>query len=70
MDGWSDSEWLTLQLGPVWVISALVGRNRFDALEADGIRAARLLPLHRGQRPRSCESPGVVGFRGSVSRPR
>lgn len=35
MDGWSDSEWLTLQLGPVWVISALVGRNRFDELEAE-----------------------------------
>jgi hypothetical protein len=33
MDGWSDAEWLTLQLGPVWVISALVGRSRFDELE-------------------------------------
>jgi hypothetical protein len=35
MDGWSDAEWLTLQLGPVWVISALVGRNRFDELEQE-----------------------------------
>lgn len=35
MDGWSDSEWLTLQLGPIWVISALVGRNCFDELEAE-----------------------------------
>jgi hypothetical protein len=33
VDGWSDEEWLTLQLGPVWVISALVGRSRFDELE-------------------------------------
>jgi hypothetical protein len=33
MDGWSDAEWLTLQLGPVWVVSALVGRSRFDELE-------------------------------------
>jgi hypothetical protein len=35
MDGWSDSEWLTLQLGPVWVISAVTGRSRFDELEAE-----------------------------------
>ena len=35
MDGWSDAEWLTLQLGPVWVISALIGRNRFDELEQE-----------------------------------
>jgi hypothetical protein len=27
MYGWSDAEWLTLQLGPVWVISALMGRH-------------------------------------------
>src|SRR3954452_2610839 len=33
MNGWSDAEWLTLQLGPVWVVSALVGRNRLDELE-------------------------------------
>jgi hypothetical protein len=33
MNGWSDSEWLTLQLGSVWVVSALVGRNRLDELE-------------------------------------
>ena len=35
MYGWSDEEWLTLQLGPVWVISALMGGNRFDELERD-----------------------------------
>jgi hypothetical protein len=35
MYGWSDAEWHTLQLGPVWVISALLGRNRFDELEQD-----------------------------------
>jgi hypothetical protein len=35
MDRWSDAEWLTLQLGPVWVISALMGRNRFDELEQE-----------------------------------
>jgi len=33
MNGWSDAEWLTLQLGPVWVVSALVGRSRLDELE-------------------------------------
>src|SRR3954447_20136375 len=33
MDGWSDAEWLTLQLGPVWVVSALVGRSHLDELE-------------------------------------
>lgn len=33
MDGWSDAEWLTLQLGSLWVVSALVGRNRLDELE-------------------------------------
>jgi hypothetical protein len=33
MDGWSDAEWLTLQFGSVWVVSALVGRSRLDALE-------------------------------------
>jgi hypothetical protein len=32
MYGWSDAEWLTLQLCP-GVISALMGRNRFDELE-------------------------------------
>jgi hypothetical protein len=40
MDGWSDSEWLTLQLGPVWVISAVIGRNRFDELEAEAFWSA------------------------------
>jgi hypothetical protein len=33
MNGWSNAEWLTLQLGPVWVVSALVGRARLDELE-------------------------------------
>ena len=32
---WSDAEWLTLRLGPVWVISAVIGRNRFDELEQE-----------------------------------
>lgn len=35
MYGWSESEWLTLQLGPVWVISALIGRSHFDELEQE-----------------------------------
>ena len=30
---WSDAEWLTLQFGPVWVVSALVGRDHLDDLE-------------------------------------
>lgn len=34
MDGWSDAEWLTLQLGPVWIISALVGRSHLEEPEA------------------------------------
>jgi hypothetical protein len=33
MNGWSDAEWLTLQLGAVWVVSALVGRSRLDEIE-------------------------------------
>lgn len=33
MNEWSDGEWLTLQLGSVWVVSALVGRDRLDELE-------------------------------------
>ncbi len=33
MHGWSDAEWLTLQIGPVWVVSAVVGRSRLDELE-------------------------------------
>jgi hypothetical protein len=32
---WSDTEWLTLQLGPVWVTSALLGRSHFDELEQE-----------------------------------
>lgn len=35
MYGWSESEWHTLQLGPVWVVSALVGRSHFDELERE-----------------------------------
>lgn len=35
MDGWSDAEWLTLQLGPVWVVSALTGSSRLDELEEE-----------------------------------
>jgi hypothetical protein len=35
MNGWSNAEWLTLQLGPVWVVSALVGRARLDELEEE-----------------------------------
>lgn len=35
MDGWTDAEWHTLLLGPVWVISAVVGRNHFDDLEQE-----------------------------------
>ncbi|MGW5237370.1 hypothetical protein ACWEOW_00390 [Monashia sp. NPDC004114] len=27
---WSESEWLTVRLGGVWILSALVGRTRFD----------------------------------------
>ena len=27
---WSDQEWFTLRLAPVWVLSALAGRIRFD----------------------------------------
>jgi hypothetical protein len=30
---WSDPDWLTLQLGPVWVASALIGRCHFNDLE-------------------------------------
>jgi hypothetical protein len=33
MDGWSDADWLTLQFGSLWVVSALVGRSRLDGLE-------------------------------------
>jgi hypothetical protein len=35
MTGWSEAEWLTLQLGPVWVVSALLGRSHFDELEQE-----------------------------------
>ena len=46
MYGWSDAEWLTLQLGPVWVISALLGRSRFDELEQEAFwRAVEEAPV-------------------------
>src|SRR4051794_39906244 len=32
---WSESEQLTLRLGAVWIVSALVGRTHFDADEQD-----------------------------------
>jgi hypothetical protein len=35
MDRWSDAEWLTLQFGSVWVVSALVGRSRLEGLEVE-----------------------------------
>jgi hypothetical protein len=35
METWSRHEWLTLRLGPVWVLSALVGRSRFHQLERE-----------------------------------
>lgn len=35
MYGWSDADWGTLQLGPVWVISAVIGRSHFDELEQE-----------------------------------
>lgn len=33
MDTWSDSDWLTLQLGPMWAVSALIGRCHLSDLE-------------------------------------
>ena len=45
MYGWSDSEWLTLQLGPLWVLSALTGRDHFDELEREAfVRAVEEAP--------------------------
>ena len=35
MNEWSPFERLTLRLGPVWVMSALCGRCRFDSLEQE-----------------------------------
>ncbi len=32
---WSESELLTLRLGPVWILSALVGQTYFDTDEQD-----------------------------------
>lgn len=46
MYSWSDEEWLTLQLGPVWVISALIGRNHFDDMEQEAFwRAVEEAPI-------------------------
>ena len=43
---WSDAEWLTLQLGPVWVASALLGRSHFDELEQEAFwRAVEDAPV-------------------------
>jgi hypothetical protein len=46
MEGWADREWRTLQFGPIWVVSAIIGRTRFDELErkafADSVVAAPL----------------------------
>ena len=33
MYGWSEPEWHTLQLGPLWVVEALLGRNRLSQPE-------------------------------------
>lgn len=35
MEEWSPQEWLTLRLGPVWVLSAVVGSTRFDEAEEE-----------------------------------
>ncbi len=46
MYGWSEADWLTLQRGPVWVISALIGRNHFDELEQEAFwRAVEEAPV-------------------------
>ena len=42
MGSWSDDEWLTLQLGPLWVVSAVLGRSRFDGLEQQAVAASVL----------------------------
>lgn len=35
MNAWSIDEWLTLQFGPVWMVSAIIGRGHFDELEQE-----------------------------------
>jgi hypothetical protein len=46
MNEWSDAEWLTLQLGPIWVTSALLGRSHFDELEHEALwRAVEEAPI-------------------------
>ena len=42
MGSWSDDEWLILQLGPLWVVSAVLGRSRFDGLEQQAVAASVL----------------------------
>jgi hypothetical protein len=43
---WSDAEWMTLQFGPVWVASALIGRNHLDELEQEAFwRAVEDAPV-------------------------
>jgi hypothetical protein len=52
MNVWSDAEWLTLQLGPVWVISALLGRSHFDELEQEAFwRAVEDAPIGESALP-------------------
>lgn len=35
MERWSEPEWLTLRLSPLWALSALTGRCRFDVDERE-----------------------------------
>jgi hypothetical protein len=52
MNVWSDAEWLTLQFGPVWVISALLGRSHFDELEQEAFwRAVEDAPIGESALP-------------------
>jgi hypothetical protein len=52
MNVWSDAEWLTLQLGPVWVTSALLGRSHFDDLEQEAFwRAVEDAPIGESALP-------------------
>lgn len=46
MQEWADADWLTLQLGPVWVVSGLIGRSHFDELEQQAFwRAVEDAPM-------------------------
>src|SRR5918998_480822 len=42
MVSWSDDEWQTLQLGPLWVVSAVLGRTHLDDLERRAFMGAVL----------------------------